>query len=98
MSVRPEDQWFIDAIGMVKADDNLSTDTSLSVWLECPKNLIAQIRSGNTRPPFRLKLKVAERLGFMKNLDGITFLLTEGLGKEEGETLRKAIQDIVSRP
>jgi len=98
MTVRSEDQWFIDAISRIKTADNLSTDTNLSVWLQCPKNLIAQIRSGNTRPPFRLKLKVAERLGFMNDLDGIAFLLSEGLGKDEGDTLRKAIQYIISTP
>ena len=97
MAVHRDDEWFIEAVGKLKTDLEFSTDTEIAEWLNCPRNLISQIRAGNSRPPFRLKMKVADHLGYLKTVDGLAWLISQGLGDEIGEKMKSAILGLVKK-
>lgn len=98
MSVRQSDEWFIEGLKVLQGKYEHTTDSQTAEFLGVTRATISNIKSGADRPSKKLKLIMADKLGYLKTVSGIALVVKSVVGDEQGEALEKAILDLVKKP
>lgn len=97
MTVHQSDEWAIQSIDEIKKSYGWN-DVEVAKFLGISRVMLSQIRAGTTRPPVSLKIKIADKTGYLATVDGVTTVLTSILGEEAGAKLKASILGLVKRP
>lgn len=91
-----EKDWFLKAIDKVKKDYDHKSDAELARFLGTSAAMLNHIRSGRSKPPNRLMFTVADKVGYLKTVEGISWLVTLVAGDDAGRVTRENILKMVS--
>ena len=94
MPVSADDAWVIEKLDEIRSHYGFKSDSELAKFLGTTRTMIAQARGGHSRLPVKVRLTVADKIGFLRTAKGFAWAL-EQVAPEASEKLLEAHRALI---
>ena len=95
--LRPDEDWVVRGLEHLKKQ-YVMNDKQLAEFLSTTPGMLAQVRFGKTRATNALKFEIANKLGWVRTVEGLAWLAGQMAGEKAAEKVEKTILGLVNVP